>query len=341
MSATPTSAATAPVVPVVPPLRAVPHRAGRLRRNLTFDKVSLFLVFLGLPLALYITFVVSPLIQAVSYSFTDWSGFTPAFKAVGFANYVKILSDDTFRTAMFNNAVLAVVVPLVIIVLSLALATLVTVGGAGTGQIRGIKGASFYRIISFFPYAIPAIAIGIMWNLIFDPSSGLVNGILTRIGLSQFNSFPWLGDVRTARGTMMFVIVWGFVGFYMVLFIAAIKGVPAEIFEAARIDGAGRLRTAVSITVPLIRENVQTAYIYLGIMAMDAFVYAQALNPQGGPNNSTLTMSQQLLTTAFLKGQFGVACAMGVVMGLMTVLFAAVIFTVNRVSGGKDRITLA
>jgi N-acetylglucosamine transport system permease protein len=326
---------------VTTPPRAAEHRAGRWRRNLTFDKISLFVVFLGLPLALYITFVVSPLIQAVSYSFTDWSGFTADFRPVGFANYVKILSDDTFQKAMFNNALLAIVVPLIIIVLSLALATLVTVGGATTGQIRGIKGAGFYRVISFFPYAMPAIITGIMWNLIFDPSSGLVNGILTGLGFSNFKSFPWLGNIRTAMPTMMFVIVWGFVGFYMVLFIAAIKGIPAEIFEAARIDGAGRLRTAISITLPLIRENVQTAYIYLGIMAIDAFVYAQALNPQGGPNNSTLTMSQELLTTAFNRGQFGVACAMGVVMGLMTVLFAAVVFTVNRATGGKDRITLA
>jgi len=332
MSAAPTSV-------TIP--RAAEHRAGRWRRNLTFDKISLFLVFLGLPLALYITFVVSPLIQAVSYSFTDWSGFTADFKPVGLANYVKILSDDTFQKAMYNNALLAIVVPFIIIVLSLALATLVTVGGASSGQIRGIKGAGFYRVISFFPYAMPAISTGIMWSLIFDPSSGLVNGILTGLGFSNFKSFPWLGNIRTAMPAMMFVIVWGFVGFYMVLFIAAIKGIPAEIFEAARIDGAGRFRTAISITVPLIRENVQTAYIYLGIMAIDAFVYAQALNPQGGPNNSTLTMSQELLTTAFNKGQFGVACAMGVVMGLMTVLFAAVVFTVNRVSGGKDRITLA
>jgi N-acetylglucosamine transport system permease protein len=335
------SANTPPFLPTIPPFRAVPHRAGRWRRNLTFDKISLFVVFLGLPLALYITFVVSPLIQAVSYSFTDWSGFTPDFKPVGFANYVKILGDDTFQKAMYNNALLAVVVPLIIIVLSLALATMVTVGGAGTGQIRGIKGAGFYRVISFFPYAVPAIAIGIMWNLIFDPSSGLVNGILTGLGFSSFHLFPWLGNIHTAMPTMMFVIVWGFVGFYMVLFIAAIKGIPAEIFEAARIDGAGRLRTALSITLPLIRENVQTAYIYLGIMAIDAFVYAQALNPQGGPNNSTLTMSQELLTTAFQKGEFGVACAMGVIMGLMTVLFAALVFTVNRGTGGRDRITLA
>lgn len=236
---------------------------------------------------------------------------------------------------------MAIVLPILVIVLALALATLVTVGGASHGQTRGIKGAGFYRVISFFPYAVPAIIVGIMWGQIFDPSNGLVNGILTGMGLEQFQSYPWLGNARTAMPVMLFVMMWGFVGFYMVLFVAAIKGVPAEIFEAARIDGAGRLRTAWSITLPLIRDNVQTAYIYLGIMAIDAFVYAQALNPNGGPENSTLTMSQRLLTTAFERGQFGLACAMGVVMGVLTMAFAAIVFLVNNLTGGKDRVTLA
>ena len=116
----------------------------------------------------------------------------------------------------------------------------------------------------------------------------MLNGLLTRIGLERFENFAWLGDPRTAMPASMFVIIWSFVGFYMVLFVAAIKGIPAEIYEAARMDGAGRFRTAVSITLPLIRDTVQTAYIYLGILALDAFVYMQALNPSGGPNNSTL-----------------------------------------------------
>ncbi len=88
--------------------------------------------------------------------------------------------------------------------------------------------------------------------------------------------------------------------------------------------------------MPLIRDNVQTAWIYLGILALDAFVYMAALNPGGGPNNSTLVMAQQLFTTAFTKGQFGVACAMGVVMAAVTLAFAAVVFIVNRLLGGKE-----
>lgn len=299
------------------------------------------LVFLGLPLAVYVIFVVSPFIQAIGYSFTNWNGFNTNQTFVGIDNYRRLLDDPAFMQAIGNNVLMAVVLPILVIVLALALATMVTVGGASHGQTRGIKGAGFYRVVSFFPYAVPAIIVGIMWGQIFDPSAGLVNGILTGLGLDQFQSFAWLGNASTAMPVMLFVMMWGFVGFYMVLFVAAIKGVPAEIFEAARIDGAGRLRTAWSITIPLIRDNVQTAYVYLGIMAIDAFVYAQALNPNGGPQNSTLVMSQRLLTTAFERGQFGLACAMGVVMGVMTMIFAGLVFGVNNLTGGKDRVTMA
>ena len=145
-----------------------------------------------------------------------------------------------------------------------------------------------------------------------------------------------LHEVATAMPASMFVMVWAFVGFYTVLFVAAIKGVPAEIYEAARLDGAGRLRTIWSVTLPLIRDNVQTAWIYLGIAALDAFVWMQALNPFGGPNNSTLVMPQELFNTAFAKGQFGYATAMGVVLALITLLFAACVFLVNRLTGGRD-----
>jgi N-acetylglucosamine transport system permease protein len=139
----------------------------------------------------------------------------------------------------------------------------------------------------------------------------------------------------------MFVIIWGFVGFYMVLFVAAIKGVPAEVFEAARIDGAGRWTMTTRITIPLIRDAVQTAYIYLGIMALDAFVYTQALTPEGGPDYSTRVMTQELFSTAFIDGKAGRASAMGVVLAVITLLFAAIVFTTNRIFGGKERIEMA
>ena len=308
------------------------------RKDLTFDKVSFMTVFLGIPVVGYVLFVVWPFAQAFYFSLTDWSGFTPGMNFIGLVNYGKLFTDDIFMKSVGNSVLLALVLPIVTVVLSLILATLVTVGGPSHGPIRGLRNSSVYRVISFFPYVIPAIVIGIIWSQVFNPTGGLLNGILTGLGLDQYQSFAWLGDPRTAMIATMFVIIWGLVGFYMVLFVAAIKGIPAEIFEAARIDGAGRFRTAVTITVPMIRDNIQTAYIYMGILALDAFVYMSALNPGGGPNNSTLVMAQQLFTTAFTKGQFGLACAMGVVLAVITLVFAGVVFLVNKLTGGTNEV---
>jgi len=294
-------------------------------------------VFLGVPLAIYVIFVIYPFGQALYYSMTDWSGFSPTYNFIGLDNYTKLIHDDTFIRSMRNNVELAIVVPFVTIVLALTIATVVTVGGPSNGNIRGIRGSGFYRVVSFFPYTVPAIVIGIIWAQVYDPSAGILNASLTKVGLSGFQDFAWLGDPRTAMPASMFVIIWSFVGFYTVLFVAAIKGVPAEIFEAARMDGAGRLRTAITITLPLVRDTVQTAYIYLGIVALDAFVYMQALNPNGGPNNTTRTMSQELYNTAFRKGQFGYATAMGVVLAVVTLLFAVLVFAINRLTGGGER----
>jgi N-acetylglucosamine transport system permease protein len=96
-----------------------------------------------------------------------------------------------------------------------------------------------------------------------------------------------------------------------------------------------------SVTIPLIREGVQTAYIYLGILALDLFVYAQALAPEGGPAYTTRTMSQELFATAFRDGQAGRASAMGVVLAVVTLVFAAIVFTVNRLTGGRNRVKMA
>jgi N-acetylglucosamine transport system permease protein len=323
--------------PVAQPGGGKTTAARRIRRkDLTFDKVSFLLVFLVIPFVGYVIFVVSPFIQAAYYSLTDWSGFTEGMNFIGFSNYVKLFQDATFMKAVGNSVTLAIVLPIVTLGIAFIFATLVTIGGPSHGAIRGLRNSSFYRVISFFPYVIPAIVIGLIWQQVYDPNTGILNGILRISGLDQFESFAWLGEIQTAMPAVMFVIVWGLIGFYMVLFIAAIKGVPAEIYEAARIDGAGRFRTAITITLPLIRDNVQTAYIYMGILALDAFVYMAALESGGGPANSTLVIAQQLFTTAFTKGQFGYASAMGVVLAVVTLLFAGIVFLVNRLTGGSN-----
>jgi N-acetylglucosamine transport system permease protein len=113
------------------------------RRNLTFDKITFFLVFLVIPVAFYIGFVVSPFVQAAYFSMTDWTGFTPAMNFVGLSNYGKLFTDSTFLQAVGNNILMAIVIPIVTLGLAMFFATLVTVGGSTRGNIRGLRNSSF------------------------------------------------------------------------------------------------------------------------------------------------------------------------------------------------------
>ncbi|MEA5055516.1 MAG: sugar ABC transporter permease [Propionicimonas sp.] len=312
------------------------RRAARLRHRLTFDRVSFVAVFLLLPVTVFVVFCLSPNIQALYFAMTDWSGFSPTMNFVGLDNFAKLFTDEKFLLSFRNSAVLALVVPTVTLATAFAISAVVTTGGPSIGPVRGLKGGGFHRVVAFFPYTVPAIVVGLIWAQVYDPNAGLLNGFLVWLGLDQFAGFPWVGDVRAAMPASMFVIMWGFVGFYTVLFVAAIKGIPAETYEAARLDGAGRFRTALSITLPQILDSVQTAYIYLGLVALDAFVYMQAMNPQGGPEYATLTMSQLLYQTAFQKGQFGYATAMGVALAAVTMVYALIIFIIFRLIKGHD-----
>lgn len=310
-------------------------RGPRTKRSL--DRTSLLVVFLGLPFLFYVVVVLYPFTQAAYYSLTGWSGFSPAQPFVGLANYASLLGDARFTTAVANSVTLLVVVPVVTLTLSFVLAALLTFGGATAGSVRGLSRSGFYRVVSFFPYVVPAIVVGIIWSQIYNPANGLLNGVLTGLGLSRFDSFPWLGKVSTAMGSSMAVIVWSFIGFYMVLFVAAIRSIPVELFEAARIDGAGRVRSALSVALPGILGTVRTAYVYIGISALDAFVYMQALNPGGGPDSSTLVITQEVYSTAFRQGRFGLACAMGVVLAVVTFVFVALVFLVVRLASASPR----
>ncbi|MBD3943607.1 sugar ABC transporter permease [Microbacterium sp. NEAU-LLC] len=327
---------TALITAAEPGERVTSPRPRRPPRRPNFDRISFLLVFLVAPLALFVAFVLWPFAQSAYYALTSWGGYTADLEWVGLQNFTQMLSDEVLLKSLRNSVVLALVVPTLTLGIAFAIACVVTTGGPSIGTIQGLRGSAFYRVASFFPYCVPAIVIGIIWAQVYDPSRGLLNGILTAVGLDQFRSFPWLGDETTAMAASVLVIVWSLIGFYTILFIAAIKGIPAETYEAARLDGAGRFRIAVSVTLPQILSSFQTAYIYVGLVAVDSFVYMAALNNQGGPNYSTLTMTQYLYNVAFFQGKFGYATAIGIVLALVTLIYAALVFGVFRLLRGKD-----
>ena len=290
--------------------------------------------FLAIPLALYAIFVISPFVQAFYYSLTDWTGISPEFNFVGLDNFQTLASDAVFRQALGHNLILLIGVPLLTIFLALVFAYLLNVGGrANAAGVQGVRGNGFYKLAFFLPQVLSIPVIAVIWATVMTSTdTGLLNSFTRAIGLG---SSEYLADPNIALYCVMWVMVWGSVGFYLVLFNAAMSGIPKDIFEAAIIDGAGRFATFYRITLPLLWDTIQTAWVYLAILALDAYALVAVMTAgPGGPDNSTQVMGLQIADNGFQYGRAGYASAMGVVLFFLTLIIAAVMLRATR----RDRI---
>jgi N-acetylglucosamine transport system permease protein len=285
--------------------------------------------FLLPPLLLYGVFVVSPYAQAFPIAATNWGGLSPDFDFVGLANVRRLAGDGYFWNALRHNALLLVLLPVVTILLGLFLASMISVGGrAGRVGVRGVRGAGLYRIVYFFPQVLSVAIIGVLWKEVYAPNTGLLNGTLRAVGLDGLAQ-PWLGDPRFAFWCVAAVMLWSNVGFYVVLFSAAMQSIPRDIYEAALLDGAGRASTLFRVTVPLVWDSIQVAWVYLAIIAIDGFAVVQIVT-DGGPGFASDVVGLRLYKTAFTDAQFGYAATMGVAMFFLTLSVAAVFLKVTR-----------
>lgn len=295
-------------------------------------KYPLIISFLAPPLLLYGLFVLSPYLQAFQISTTDWLGYSAEARFVGADNFKALLRDDYVWNAIGNNAILLAVVPVLTIVLGLFFATMLNAGGRrGRAGVVGVRGTSVYRLVYFFPQVLSVVIIAIMWREVYHPNSGLLNAGLRALGLP---GPTWLGDPRTAFWCVLAVMIWANVGFYVVLFGAAMQAVPRDIYEAVLLDGASRWTTLRKITIPLLWDTVQVAWIYLAIAALDGFILVQLMT-NGGPNFSSDVIGLRMYDTAFgSETKFGYASAIGVVMFFLTLSVAVLALRAAR----RDRI---
>ncbi|MEU7933396.1 carbohydrate ABC transporter permease [Micromonospora echinofusca] len=295
-------------------------------------KYPLIITFLVPPLLLYGIFVLSPYLQAFQISTTDWLGYSPEANSVGLANFERLLDDDRVWNALKNNAWLLLVVPVVTIVLGLFFATMLSMGGRkGRAGVTGVRGTAVYRMVYFFPQVLSVVIIALLWKEVYHPNSGLLNGALGAVGLP---TPAWLGDPRFAFWCAMAVMIWSNVGFYVVLFGAAMSAIPRDIYEAVMLDGASRWTTLRKITIPLLWDTVQVAWIYLAIAALDGFILIQQMT-NGGPNFSSDVIGLRMYETAFgSESKFGYASAIGVVLLFLTLSVAVLALRAAR----RDRI---
>ena len=285
-------------------------RAGRMFVAPNLTAVAMFMLF--------------PLGFSLYMSVQNWDLFRPA-KFVGLANYRSLFADDPlFEIALRNTVVYTVgtVVPTVFI--SLAVAGVLN---------RKIKGINIFRTIIFLPLAVSSVVMAVVWQFVFNTNNGLLNIMLGWIGLGPV---PWLNDPKWAMLSLCTVSVWRSVPFATVILLAAMQGVPDNLYEAAKLDGAGEVRQFASITVPLIRAAVSFVVVISIIHAFQAFDLVYVLTGgNGGPETATYVLGIMLFQHAFSFLEFGYASA------LAWVIFAILlVLTVVQLRLGRRRAAL-
>ncbi|MFE5164084.1 carbohydrate ABC transporter permease [Streptomyces sp. NPDC056697] len=290
------------------------------RRRAPGEPRAIGYVYILPALIVYAVFLLYPFGQSVWLSFVHWDGLTVATPA-GFDNYRALFSDASLRAPFLHALLLLVFYAALPVAIGLLLAALMS-------RVR-IRGMTFFRTVLFLPQVLALIVVGVAWRSILAPD-GLLNDALRAVGLGGL-ARPWLGDYTWALPAVGIVGTWVGTGLCMVLFLAGAQRIPRELYEAARMDGAGPLREFLTVTLPGLRPQIAVALtltIVAGLRNFD-LIY---ITTSGGPGNATSVPAYEVYHRAFETNQVGSAAAVGVAL---TVLIFVLTVTVSRLVEGR------
>lgn len=274
-------------------------------------KRNLFIFFSLVPgFLLVLLIIIYPALKVLYMSFFNATALSQNPSFIGLDNFLYLIKDDNFIISLKNTLLLMLFVPVVTLFLSVLLAVLVTQGK--------FKERALYRVLFFFPSVLSLVVVGIVWSFIFNPNLGILNSFLEAIGLDSL-AYMWLGDSRTALKAIGATLVWQAAGYYMIMYIAGIDRIPAELYESATLDGAGALSRFKAITFPFLWEIMRITYIFAlnGVVSL-SFVLTTVMTG-GGPGLSTSVIFLYMYNQAFTNANFGYAMAIAVVA--MIILF--------------------
>lgn len=273
------------------------------------------------PLIIYVVFMVYPFIQSFCTSFYKWNGISKDKLFVGFDNYIRLFSDPVILTALKNNAFILLWCTLITFVISITFAVILT--------RKKYRSSTFFKIVFFLPYVLSLSVVSIIWKFIYDPSFGILNDILTRLGLEQWIHL-WLGDKTVIMGALTVPLIWVNIGFYMVVFISGILDIPPELFEAASLDGAGEIQQFFHVTLPQIWEVVRVSLVFFVVTAFNYSFELVYIITKGGPNRASELLTTYLYEKAFRTSEFGYASAIGTVLFLLVFVFVFFVLRATR-----------
>ena len=283
------------------------------------QRSNLFAVSWTLPaLLFYVAFAIVPLFIALYYSFTRWNGLAPA-QWIGLGNWGALFSDQVTLTSLF----LTIQVMVISWIVQTPISILLGVFMAGKQLYRSVLG-----VLYFLPLLFSAVAIALTWQNMLDPNFGVVNPLLTALGLSGLAKV-WLGDPHLAFYVVMVIVSWQFIPFHALLYLGGVRQIPKELYEAANIDGGGRIQNFFAITLPQLKYTIitSTTLIFTGSLTYFDLFW---VTTQGGPGYATRVLPLQMYITAFQNEQVGYGSMIAVVLAAFGIVLS---FILLRFSG--------
>ncbi|MFC4025093.1 carbohydrate ABC transporter permease [Oceanobacillus longus] len=265
--------------------------------------------FLTLPLLLLLLFTFIPGIAAFVLSFTNYNVFRP-LEFIGLSNYIEAFKDATFRKAMFNTVYYWLLVTPALVVLPIFVAILVN------QKIRGVK---IFRLIFYFPTLVSVVVTAILFSWMFA-EQGIINYLLSLVGIDPIG---WLTNTLTVMPALAIVTIWQGFGYYMLFYLAALQGVPKDLYEAAELDGAGFWRKHLHITIPMIKPMIFFVAVISTMGAFKEFTLMLTMT-DGGPLNASKTAVYLVFEEAFTNLEMGYASAISFIL-FVVILFITLI----------------
>ncbi|NLG73649.1 MAG: sugar ABC transporter permease [Chloroflexi bacterium] len=284
-----------------------------------YRKITPYLFLLPMIVGLFV-FRLGPIAAAVFASFTNWNVATaPVF--IGLGNFRELFASQYFWLVLRNTVVFILIFTPGVMILAFIMAVLVN---------QKLKGIAFFRGLFFMPYVTTMVAIAMAFNWIFATRFGVLNSILTR-WFNVSNPPAWLSSPTYALIAIAIVAIWKYSGFLMMIFLAGLQSIPADLYEAAEIDGANRLQQIIQITLPLLSPVTFFAFIITVIDAFRTFDVTYAMTG-GGPNFASTTLAYYVYQNAFIYQRMGYASAISMIL---LILVAAATFVSFKL---KDRL---
>lgn len=283
---------------------------GYLKGNALKPSVKISILICLLPALLIYTYVaVFPIFKAIYLSLYNWSG-GPEMSFIGLKNYFILMKDMAFWQSFKNNILITV---------------LCVAGQIGIAFVfsaflssRFLKFKSLHRVVAYFPSTISAVVVGFVWMFIFNYDYGLVNSLLRILGAETWAK-AWLDNPNTIIFIVSIPLIWQYIGYYMVIIMAAMTSIDNSIYEVAELDGASGIKRAIYITLPLIKESLMVAVMLCIAGNMKIFDHIYVMT-NGGPGTSSMVMALNVYKTTFVKNRFGYASAMSVAVLVLSLL---------------------